>query len=136
MAEDRWSSVVEGLTADGFAVYWPQRDTDQTDPIGFAICAQNAEAIAAADVVHVIWDGLSQGALFDLGVAFALGKKVVALDLPPGTSGKSFQNMVHYWEENGPAALGADPNPERKIVKLRQKEHDGHSRRQKKIADH
>lgn len=102
MSKDRWKPSVDRLTAEGFDVYWPARDTDQADPIGFEICTQNAAAIARADVVHVIWDGLSQGALFDLGVAFALGKRVVALDLPPETTSKSFQNMVRYWELNGP----------------------------------
>jgi hypothetical protein len=37
-----------------------------------------------ADVVHVIWDIESEDCLFDLDVAFALGKRIISLDLPAG----------------------------------------------------
>lgn len=36
-------------------------------------------------------------AKFDLGMAFALGKKVIPILLPEATSGKSFQNMIRAW---------------------------------------
>lgn len=85
------------LEAQGITVHWPPRDTDQDDPTGLRICRDNTDAIAAADVVYVIWDGKSQGCLFDLGVAFALGKKIDPIELPEPTSGKSFQNMVRAW---------------------------------------
>ena len=85
---------VEALEADGWKVHWPPRDTNQDDHLGLRICTDNAKAIEVADVMHVIWDGKSQGCLFDLGVAFALRKRVIALSLPPATSGKSFQNMI------------------------------------------
>ena len=93
------AAVVEKLEAEGYEVHWPPRDTDQSDPIGLRICADNSNAIQRADVVHVLWDGQSQGCLFDLGVAFAHGKKVIPVDLPPPTEGKSFQNMVRAWAE-------------------------------------
>lgn len=92
-----FDDIVKRLEADGYTVHWPHRDTDQNDASGFRICSDNAKAIAAADVIHVIWDGESQGCLFDLGVAFALGKRIIPLDLPPSSSGKSFQNMVQEW---------------------------------------
>lgn len=50
-----------------------------------------------ADIVHVVWDGQSQGCLFDLGVAFALGKALRPIELPAATEGKSFQNMMRAW---------------------------------------
>lgn len=92
-------AVVKALEADAYSVHWPPRDTDQRDAIGLQICRDNAAAIAAAEVVHVVWDGVSQGCLFDLGVAFALRKRVIAVDLPAATDGKSFQNMVRAWAE-------------------------------------
>lgn len=95
------ASVVKSLEAGGYTVYWPPRDTDQKDPTGFRICRDNAAAIASADIVHVIWDGKSQGCLFDLGVAFALGKKIAPIRLPEPTEGKSFQNMVRAWAIQG-----------------------------------
>lgn len=90
-------AIVAGLEAAGFAVHWPPRDTNQDDSTGLRICRDNMAALAAADVVHVMWDGKSQGCLFDLGVAFALGKKVEPVSLPAPTEGKSFQNMVQAW---------------------------------------
>ncbi|RWO08190.1 nucleoside 2-deoxyribosyltransferase [Mesorhizobium sp.] len=98
-APDVWQAYVAALEADGYTVHWPHRDTDQSDDVGLRICRDNMRAIAESDVVHVIWDGKSQGCLFDLGMAFALGKKVIPLSLPEATEGKSFQNMVTAWAD-------------------------------------
>lgn len=92
-----FSIIVKKLEADGYSVHWPPRDTDQSDATGLRICKQNASAIADADTVHIIWDGTSQGCLFDLGVAFALGKKIIPVSLPEPTDQKSFQNMIRAW---------------------------------------
>jgi hypothetical protein len=94
---------VKQLESEGHKVYWPARDTNQQDTIGLRICKDNRLAIAHADIVYVIWDGKSQGCLFDLGIAFALRKKIrpVVGYFPTLTFGKSFQNMVYDWEERG-----------------------------------
>lgn len=97
MSPDAHATAVELLEKQGFSVHWPPRDTDQDDEIGLRICRDNAAAIAAADVVHVIWDGKSQGCLFDLGVAFALKKKLEIVLIPAISEGKSFQNMMAAW---------------------------------------
>lgn len=97
-------SVVERLEAEGWSVHWPPRDTDQNDAIGLRICSINREAIKAADAVHVVWDGQSHGCLFDLGMAFALGKRVIYITLPAPSEGKSFQNMVRAWGESTDAS--------------------------------
>lgn len=88
---------VANLEAAGWAVYWPPRDTNQEDPTGLRICTDNRQAIMDADAVHVVWDGQSQGCLFDLGMAWALGKRIIPIQLPALTEGKSFQNMVTEW---------------------------------------
>ncbi len=94
--------IVEDLEASGFDVHWPPRDTEQKDDTGYRICSDNLEAIKSADVVHIVWDGKSQGCLFDLGMAFALRKRIVPISLPAEGSEKSFQKMVRYWgEQNG-----------------------------------
>ena len=88
----------EELESRGWTVHWPARDTNQDDHIGLRICQDNRTAIRDADVVFVVWDGESQGSLFDLGIAFALDKEVRVLSLPstePGT--KSFQAMIREW---------------------------------------
>jgi hypothetical protein len=96
-------SYVLKLEALGHQVYWPTRDTNQSDSTGLRICADNRRGIEAADEIHVIWDGQSQGSIFDLGIAFALRKKIIPVEgsFPPRTEGKSIQNMVYDWYENG-----------------------------------
>lgn len=98
-----YAHVVEKLEAEGKSVYWPVRDTDQNDTTGYQICARNVAAIERADVVYVIWDGKSEGCLFDLGAAFALGKPIIPIDIPQFTPGKSFQNMISEWAKRRPA---------------------------------
>lgn len=95
-----YAHIVEKLEAEGKTVYWPARDTDQSDLTGFRICASNTAAIQRADLVYVIWDGKSEGCLFDLGIAFALRKTIIPLDIPPPTSTKSFQNMIVEWSKH------------------------------------
>lgn len=94
---ETYRQIVSSLESRGYDVHWPPRDTNQDDNTGLRICGDNKAAIAAADVVHVVWDGQSQGCLFDLGVAFALDKDIEPLELPPATDGKSFQNMIQAW---------------------------------------
>ncbi|MBE3042660.1 nucleoside 2-deoxyribosyltransferase [Candidatus Bathyarchaeota archaeon] len=89
--------IVYKLEAEGWKVHWPHRDTKQDDSTGYHICKVNCAAIADADIVFVVWDGQSQGCLFDLGIAFALNKPVQIISLPELTKGKSFQNMVTEW---------------------------------------
>lgn len=91
--------IVKDLEDKGTQVHWPPRDTNQDDPIGFDICTQNKQAIKDADEVHVVWDGKSQGCLFDLGMAFSMDKKITVVNIPEETSQKSFQNMMRYWAE-------------------------------------
>jgi hypothetical protein len=91
--------IVESIESEGIDLHWPHRDTNQNDDLGYEICTQNKQAIIDADVVYIMWDGNSQGCLFDLGIAFALNRKIEIVALPPATSHKSFQNMVNVWAE-------------------------------------
>jgi hypothetical protein len=88
------ASYVKKLEDEGWEVYWPHRDTDQDDPHGLRICEANRQAIFNADAIHIIWDGQSQGCLFDLGMAFMCGKRVIPLEIPNMTPDKSFQNVM------------------------------------------
>jgi nucleoside 2-deoxyribosyltransferase len=90
-------AIVKKLELEGWQVHWPPRDTNQDDLDGLRICQDNRKAIQEADATHFIWDGKSQGGLFDLGMAFAYGKKVIPISMPELTEGKSFQNMVTKW---------------------------------------
>lgn len=65
--------------AEGHHVHFPPDDAPQEDPTGEAICRTHLAAMKAADEVHVFWNVLSKGSHFDLGMAYALGKRIVPL---------------------------------------------------------
>jgi len=50
----------------------------------------------AADEVHVFWDVRSKGSHFDLGMAYALGKRIVPIEceLPDGPE-KSYWKVMN-----------------------------------------
>ena len=87
---------VVGLESDGVVVYWPKRDTDQEDSIGLRICEDNRAAIESADEVHIWFNPRSTGSIFDLGMTFALRKKIVLVnpEMVEPTEGKSFNNVL------------------------------------------
>ncbi len=90
---------IAGLERQEFTVYYPARDTDQNDEIGFRICTDNKNAIVEADEIHVFYDTGSAGSLFDLGMAFALNKKLVIANTVKRTETKSFANVIVAWSE-------------------------------------
>ena len=99
---DELMFIVTTLEGQGWDVHYPPKDTEQ-QASELRICADNRRAIERAEMVFVVWDGLSQGCLFDLGMAFALHKSVTIIELPAPTVGKSFQSMVRAWEQTGPS---------------------------------
>ena len=88
---------VADLEASGATVHLPHRDTDQT-ATGIEICRQNCAAIASADEVHLFYRPDSQGTHFDMGCAFALGKRLRVIESPEYKEGKSYPRMAHEWE--------------------------------------
>lgn len=99
---DELSEVVRILEARGFRVHFPHRDTNQNDKIGYRICKDNLHAIEKSKVVHIHFDPESKGSLFDLGMAFALRKKLIVLNNIEKTTDKSFQNVLLHWQKVGP----------------------------------
>jgi len=103
ISED-WKSGIENyvkmLESQGNKVHLPWRDVEQDDKTGYNICEAHREAMEEADEVHIAWDGKSEGCLFDLGMAFALKKRISIIVgyFPPPTSYKSFASMVLAWE--------------------------------------
>jgi nucleoside 2-deoxyribosyltransferase len=88
----------ETFESYGHKVHLPFRDVDQADPTGLRVCNENAVALKNADIVYAAFDGKSRGCLFDLGMAFVLGKKIVPIGnfFPPKTTGKSIENVGDY----------------------------------------
>jgi nucleoside 2-deoxyribosyltransferase len=97
--KQKMEQYIQKLESKGKTVYYPARNTDQIDPIGYRICFDNMNAIKQSKFIHIFYDKTSQGSLFDLGMAFALGKPltIVNLDEIEPTEGKSFANMIMRW---------------------------------------
>ena len=91
------NKLIDSLEAEGNTVYWPLQDTDQDDDVGLRICEDNLAAMKEADMAFYVWDGKSQDSLFDLGMAFALNKRLFYIGMIPQAEGKSFQNMARDW---------------------------------------
>lgn len=92
------SKKAHELRQKGHEVILPAFDQidDITENLEFKICSANREMIQKADEVHVYWDGRSTGTIFDLGMVFALNKKIIVEHLGE----KSFINFVKQWEKN------------------------------------
>jgi nucleoside 2-deoxyribosyltransferase len=93
------SELIQTLEAAGKTVYYPARDTNQVDRIGFRICADNRTAMENSNEVLLYYDPASSGTLFDLGMAFSMRKKITILyygAMEP-TPKKSFTNMILHW---------------------------------------
>lgn len=87
---------VANLESEGWEVHLPHRDTNQ-NATGYEICTQNARAIAACNEVHIFYNPDSQGTHFDMGVAFAYGRKIVVAEEFTYGPGKSFARMLDEW---------------------------------------
>lgn len=82
--------------SDGSRVHFPPDDAPQDDPTGLAICQTHLRAMKLADEVHVFWDVESKGSHFDLGMAYALGKKIVPIECEhPDGDGKSYWKVMN-----------------------------------------
>lgn len=89
-------AYVERLREAGATVHFPPEDAPQDCPTGERICAVHLEAMKKSDEVHVIWDVESKGSHFDLGMAYAMGKKIVPVNaVHPDTEGKSYWKVIN-----------------------------------------
>lgn len=97
-------AYVGRLRRRGHSVHFPPDDAPQDCPTGRAICETHLIAMQGADEVHVFWDINSSGSHFDLGMAYALGKKIVpvACEVPDG-------NEKSYWKAVVSPNMGYTP---------------------------
>lgn len=66
---------------DGYIIHAPHLHTRQSDLFGgYAICKQNAEAVATSSEINIYYDQSSTGSVFDLCVAYALNKPLKILN--------------------------------------------------------
>jgi hypothetical protein len=89
-------SYAEAKRAEGHHVHFPPDDAPQDDPTGEAICRTHVTAMRCSDEVHVFWDVRSSGSHFDLGMAYALGRRIVPVscELPDGQE-KSYWKVMN-----------------------------------------
>jgi nucleoside 2-deoxyribosyltransferase len=81
------------LHQNGSAVRMPNFDHREKTELETA--ANNRDNIIWADEVHLFWDRVSMGTVFDIGMAFALNKKLVIVLLEERT----FVNLFRQIEE-------------------------------------
>ena len=91
-------NYIKRLEDNGNIVHYPPRNTNQNDECGIRICLDNSNAIKESDEVHVYWNKDSKGSLFDLGMAFSMGKTIRLINSKDiiKTSYKSFENVLLY----------------------------------------
>jgi nucleoside 2-deoxyribosyltransferase len=95
--KQKLEDYVKSLEDKNIEVHLPHRDTNQ-DASGYEICNQNAQAIAMCDEVHIFYNPDSQGTHFDMGVAFAYGRKMVVVEnVEYDPAKKSFARMLNEW---------------------------------------
>ena len=90
------------LENKGVVVHFPSRDNPQSCPTGYYICDAMRQAIIDCDEVHVFYSPDSQGCHFDLGMAFALHKKVRIMNPEVDTTpSKSYIKVFLYANNQG-----------------------------------
>lgn len=97
----RMEEYITLLESQGKLVYYPAKDTNQIDSIGYRICTDNKNALLNSKEIHIFYDKTSQGSLFDLGMAFANEKPLTIVNINDIeiTPHKSFGNMIVQWSK-------------------------------------
>jgi nucleoside 2-deoxyribosyltransferase len=81
-------------------VHYPPRNVDQDDETGINICKAHLEFMEKCDEVHIFWDRNSKGSHFDLGMAFALKRKMKLIShFQDRENHKSFLNVIFELQE-------------------------------------
>jgi len=92
---DEIRKYAEQKRAYGCDVHFPPDNAPQDDGTGEEICKTHLAAMMKADEVHIFWDVQSSGSHFDLGMAYALGKKLVPVACEhEDTAGKSYWKVI------------------------------------------
>lgn len=79
---ERGLQYTHKLEYEGHKVFFPLRDTKQVHTTANAVVHSNLRGIEDVDEVHILWDGSSYGSIFDLGMAYALRKRIKVIYVP------------------------------------------------------
>ncbi len=105
----RLDEYVLKLEAEGHNVHYPPRDVEQRCNTGMTIVDAHGKAMRKCDEVHILWNVNSQGSHFDLGMAYALGKPIIAIDKMCGDEcGKSYWKVIKKLEERNDLPVEID----------------------------
>lgn len=89
---EKW---VEDREADGHEVHLPWRDVDQEGLTGLLCCFKNLKAMEECDIIDIYWNPKkSPGSIFDLGMAFALGKRWTLINEVDADDSKSLEQVI------------------------------------------
>lgn len=91
---DRDRAYAQDLRNQGHHVFFPPDDAPQQDHTGKDIVAVELAAILRSDEVHVLWNVESRGSHFDLGMAYAMGKRIVPVRCDPPDQ----PDKASYWK--------------------------------------
>ena len=87
---------VEDREAEGHQTHLPWRDIYQEGLTGLGCCWGNLQAMEECDIVDVYWNPVnSPGSIFDLGMAFALGKRWTLINEVDSSNSKSLEQVVN-----------------------------------------
>lgn len=93
-------AYVKKLEEEGHEVHYPPRDVDQECETGVSIVEAHRKAMLASSEVHVFWNVESSGSHFDIGMAVALGKKIIGVNaVHEDGEGKSYWKVIKHYEE-------------------------------------
>lgn len=91
---DKILKLAEELRREGHEVRVPAFD-DHPEFDELQVCKYNRESIEWADEVHLFWDNRSPGAVFDMGMVFALRKPLVIEYI----ESKTFEGVFRKYEK-------------------------------------
>jgi hypothetical protein len=92
--KDKMQKHCDDLKAKGNPALMPVFDGSLQE---YKCCSRNRTNIEWADEIHVFWDARSIGTIFDLGMCFALRKRIKLMYLNP----KTLINFVNQYEKMG-----------------------------------
>jgi hypothetical protein len=72
----RMKAYIAHMETSGYKIHYPDRDTNQVNPIGYRICRDNGRALGKAGSIHIFYDNTSTGTLFDLGMVYYFNKSL------------------------------------------------------------
>lgn len=93
---------IKKLEKEGHEIFYPMIHAPQESETGYEIVESELSAIKECNEVHVFWDINSKGSHFDLGMCYALNKKIKMIHLfQDDDKEKSYVKVIKKYNEVG-----------------------------------